>query len=167
MKPDYDLISYPFLNEDSKVVDHELLTDKLSATLGHILSQNTPLEKETCWLLERVLHLNGSLRGKMAISDTDIKEGLLMYHVLKDRNKGRVINFVYPTGSSVATLYHNARCEAKLVTRNLYLIENSGVIVPQILIDFSNLTANLLFAFAIETNRLENIDEIEFISKSY
>ena len=83
------------------------------------------------------------------------------------RNKGRVITFVYPTGSSVATLYHNARCEAKLVTRNLYLIENSGVVVPQILIDFSNLTANLLFAFAIETNRLENIDEIEFISKSY
>lgn len=167
MKQDYDLISYPFLNEDSKVVDHELLTDKLSATLGHILSQNTPLEKETWWLLERVLHLNGSLRGKMAISDTDIKEGLLMYHVLKDRNKGRVITFVYPTGSSVTTLYHNARCEAKLVTRNLYLIENSGVVVPQILIDFSNLTANLLFAFAIETNRLENIDEIEFISKSY
>jgi hypothetical protein len=36
-----------------------------------------------------------------------------------------------------------------------------------VLIDFSNLAANLLFAFAIETNRLENINEIEFISKSY
>lgn len=167
MTKNLDFIAYPFLSEDSQMVNHEILTDKLSSILGSIISMGTPLEKETWWIMNRVLHLNGSLRGKMAVSIDDISDGQTIYHVLRERNKDRLKGFIYPLGNIVSCQYHIARCEAKIVTRNLYLLQKSGIIVPQILIDLSNLIANILFAMSLEVNRLENINEIEFISKSY
>lgn len=165
MNGDYDFIAYPFLNDKNRMVDHEILTDKLSSNLGHIISMGTPLEKETWWLMDTVLHLNGSLRGKMAISLDDLRDGQTIYHVLKERNN--VAGFIYPVGTKLATQYHIARCEAKIVTRNLYLIRQSGIIVPDILLDISNLIANMLFVMSLETNRLEGFEEIAFESKSY
>ncbi|WP_422485957.1 hypothetical protein [Gudongella sp. DL1XJH-153] len=165
MNGNFDFIAYPFLNDKNKMVDHEILTDKLSSTLGHIISMGTPLEKETWWLMDKVLHLNGSLRGKLAISLDDLRDGQTIYHVLKDRHK--VAGFIYPVGNRLATQYHIARCEAKIVTRNLYLIQQSGIIVPEILLDISNLMANILFVMSLEVNRLEGFEEIPFESRSY
>lgn len=162
-----DLIAYPFLSEESSLVNHEILTDKLSSTLGYILSLNTPLEKETWWLMDKVLHLNASIRGKLAITEEDLNKGLAMYNLLKEKNASRINGFVYPTGHILACEYHKARCEAKIVTRNLYLLRQQGIEVPEICIDFANLTANILFVFSLEINRLNNIEEKPFKSKSY
>ncbi len=167
MKNNLDFIAYPFLNEDGPLVNHEILTDKLSSLLGSIISSGTPLEKETWWLMNRVLHVNGSIRGRMAISSDDLKDGQTMYHVLRERNKDRLKGFIYPLGNNISCQYHLARCEAKIVTRNLYLIQKSGIFVPQILIDLCNLIANILFVMSLEVNRIEEINEIQFISKSY
>ena len=38
MSQNWDLIAYPFLNEKGRLVDHEVLTDTLSSTLGMICS---------------------------------------------------------------------------------------------------------------------------------
>lgn len=162
-----DLIAYPFLSEESSLVNHEILTDKLSSLLGYILSLNTPLEKETWWLMDKILHLNASIRGKLAITEEDLKEGLTIYNSLKEKNASRISGFVYPTGHTIACEYHKARCEAKIVTRNLYLLRHQEVEVPEICIDFANLTANILFVFSLEINRLNNIEEKPFQSKSY
>ncbi|WP_194190724.1 hypothetical protein [Clostridium chrysemydis] len=167
MGKNIDLISYPFLNEDFGYVDHEVLTDSLSSFLGRILSKNTPLKEETFWLMDRVLHLNGSLRGKIAITEKDIKEGLDILNKYRDLNKDRISSFVYPTGHPLACEYHVARGEAKKVCRNLYRIKNSGLLVPEILIDFSNLITNILFVLSLEINRRNNVEEKIFISKSY
>lgn len=163
----WDLIAYPFLNETQKLVDHEVLTDTLSAKLGAIYASDTPLKEETWWLMDAILHVNGSLRGKLAISEVEINHGLLLLKKLKEKNGDRFSRFVYPTGHPIATEYHLARCMAKQVARNLYLLQHDGHEVPQLIIDFVNLSANLLFAFSVEVNRHFGIEEVEFISKSY
>ena len=139
MSQNWDLIAYPFLNEKGRLVDHEVLTDTLSSTLGMICSLSIPLKEETWWLMEMVLLVN----------------------------KERLNRFVYPTGHEVSSWYHIARCQAKQVFRNLYLLEQDGLDVPQLVIDFANLIANLLFAFSVEVNAVFEVDEVEFISKSY
>lgn len=167
MKKNIDLISYPFLAEDYGSVDHEVMSDYLSSVLGRILSFDTPLYDETFWLMEMSLHLNGSVRGKIAIEDKDIDKGLEIMDRLRELNKDRIHGFVMPTGTRLACEYHIARGEAKKVCRNLYYMRRKGIEVPEILIDFSNLMTNLLFMFSLEVNRQNNIDEIKFISKSY
>lgn len=162
-----DLIAYPFLSEESSLVNHEIITDKLASTLGYILSLDTPLKEETWWLMDRVLHLNGSVRGRLAITEEDITEGLKLYNNLKEKNLSRISGFVYPTGHIIACEYHMARGEAKIAARNLYLLRQRGIEVPEICIDFVNLATNLLFVFSLEVNRLNNIYEKPFISKSY
>lgn len=163
----FDLIAYPFLSEEKKLVDHEILTDELSSMLGYVLSLDTPLYEETFWLMDKVLHLNGSVRGKNAITEEDIAEGLRLYHHLKEKNKEKVNKFVYPIGHPVACQYHLARVKAKAVARQLYILRQEGIEVEQQLIDFANLVANLLFAFSIEVNSVFGIEEKEFVSKSY
>lgn len=167
MGKNIDFISYPFLKEDFGYVDHEVLTDSLSSFLGRVLSMDTPLKEETFWLMDKVLHLNGSLRGKVAITNDDIDEGLAILNKYRDLNKDRIKSFVYPTGHPLSCEYHVCRGEAKKVCRNLYNIKNSGKEVPEILLDFSNLITNILFVFSLEINRLNYIDEKVFVSKSY
>ena len=163
----WDLVSYPFLSETQKMVDHEVLTDQLASILGRIYAMPTPLKDETWWLMDRTLHLNGSVRGKNAITAKDIEEGLEMYQVLKQRNENRLTRFVYPVGHPIACEYHVARATAKKVVRNLHLMEHDGLEIDEQLIDFANLMANLLFAFSVDVNRHFDIEEIEFHSKSY
>ncbi|MGM9985976.1 MAG: hypothetical protein ACI35O_01990 [Bacillaceae bacterium] len=167
MKKNIDFISYPFLGEKKKLVDHEILTDELSSQLGYILSLETPLYDETFWVMDKVLHLNGSIRGKNAISEADIDYALQMYRELKERNKERLNGFVYPIGHPVACQYQLARCQAKKVVRNMHIIRQSGTEVDERLVDFANLLANLLFTFSLEVNRVNDVEEIPFISKSY
>ena len=163
----WDLIAYPFLNETERIVDHEVLTDALSAKLGAIYVLETPLKQETWWLMDAILHVNGSIRGKLAISEIEVTKGLALLNELKAKNGDRFSRFVYPTGHPIATEYHLARCMAKQVARNLYLLQHDGHEVPQVIIDFVNLSANLLFAFSVEVNRHFGVEEIEFTSKSY
>lgn len=167
MPKNIDLISYPFLNEDFGMVDHEVLSDFLSSVLGKILSMNTPLYDETFWLMEMSLHLNGSVRGKLAVTQQDIQKGLNILAKYKELNKDRLNGFVMPTGCPLACEYHIARGEAKKVCRNLYRVRNSGVLVDDILIDFTNLMTNILFVFSLEVNRLNGVSEMKFTSKSY
>lgn len=167
MKKNIDLISYPFLNEEFGCTDHEVLSDFLSSVLGRILAIGTPLYDETFWLMEMTLHLNGSVRGKLAITDKDIQKGLDLMKKYKELNQDRLNGFVLPTGCIVAAEYHVARGESKKVTRNLHLMKTKGIKVPEIVLDFANLMTNLLFVFSLEVNRLNGVEEIPFISKSY
>ncbi|MGL5649186.1 MAG: hypothetical protein ACRDDY_15190 [Clostridium sp.] len=162
-----DLISYPFLNENFGPVDHEVMTDYLSSILGRILSLDTPLYNETFWMMDRILHLNGSIRGKLAITQEDLDYGLNLIQKLKTLNKDRISSFVYPTGHPIACEYHVARGVSKQICRQLYLLKKANDNIPTILIDFSNLITNLLFVFSLEVNRQNNIEEKAFISKSY
>lgn len=167
MKKNMDFISYPFLGEKKRLVEHEMLTDELASRIGLVLSLKPHLYDETFWLMDKVYHLNGSIRGKQAIDESDLEYALQMYRGLKERNAERFKLFVYPTGHPIACQYHMARTQAKKVVRHLHILRQEGMEINQLFIDFANLVANILFGMAIETNRIQNIDEIEFISKSY
>lgn len=162
-----DFLSYPFLHEKERIVDHEVLTDELASYLGLILSKGTPLHDETYWLMDKVLHLNGSIRGENAISSSDTEQLLNFYHVLKENNAKRLDGFVYPIGHPVSCHYHVARGMSKRVTRNLYLIQQSHQRDFKHLLDFSHLMTNYLFTCSLEVNRLHHIEEVPFLSKSY
>ncbi|WP_430486071.1 hypothetical protein [Clostridium sp. B9] len=57
------------------------MTDHLSSFLGRILSMNTPLEEETFWIMNRVLHLNGSLNN-----GTEYRVEVIIF-MANDKNK--------------------------------------------------------------------------------
>lgn len=58
--------------------------NQLSSTFGMIFSLETPLKDETWSLMEMTLHLNESIRGRLAISEEDLVKGLDLLHDLKE-----------------------------------------------------------------------------------
>ncbi len=161
-------IAYPFLNEtNDNLVDHEVFTDYLASSLGALVRKDNPLSKETRILCEKVLHVNGSLRGKCAIFDEDLKELENMYERLELLNQDRLRMFTLPVGHELACEYHKVRGISKIACRNLYKLKNNGIEINEIIFKFLNLLTNLLYLFSLEINRIMEVEEVEFISKSY
>lgn len=161
-------IAYPFLNEENdNLVDHEILTDYLASSLGSLVYAENPLHKETKMICEKVLHLNGSLRGKCAINDDDIGELSSIYDELEKRNLDNLKMFTLPVGHKLACEYHKVRGLSKISCRNLYKLKNNGIEIDDNIFKFLNLLTNLLYLFSLEINRVNGVFETEFISKSY
>ena len=91
-KSTLDELCYPFIYEDSLLCDYEILTDDLTRMVGWaindlgVLRNSYPknddlknLEIELNWLLPICYHLNGSIRGNLAISDQDHQQLLNFY----------------------------------------------------------------------------------------
>ena len=166
MTKKYNCCSYPFLKETSLKCDYEIMTDELSSLLGLCDASCKHIE-ELGKLVEITYHLNGSVRGKNAIEETDldfIDRAHEKYHqILGEKTK----TFVLPKGCIGACHLHLARVKAKEVARLLYKIDREENKVDQILFDFVNLLSNTLFLMAIFENQEEGIDEVKFVSKSY
>ncbi|MGB1320952.1 MAG: ATP:cob(I)alamin adenosyltransferase [Vibrio gallaecicus] len=173
MKPvsrDWDEFCYPFIYEDSPICDFEILSDELCCRVGLVLTMS--LGEKVRDVLERlqpnIYHLNGSVRGKLAITESDLAELKADYHSIRDQLEGGFKGFVLPGGHEVSSELHLARCQAKKVVRALVMIEHSGKKSPApILFKYSNLIANTLYALASLTNHLHQVEEVEFVSKSY
>ncbi len=166
-----DEICYPFMSEESMLCDHEVLTDGLASYLGLILSiaQERKYPEKLCtdleWLTEMVLHLNGSLRGRLAIFKEDLDRLYEVYYYY--RNNIKVGGFTLPTGSYMSCQINIARHKAKEVVRLFNKINREETEVPQILFSFSNLLANLLFVLSCYVNDLDRMENKPFVSKSY
>lgn len=173
MKPvsrDWDEFCYPFIYEESPACDFEILSDELCCRIGLVLTMD--LEPQVRDVLTRlqpnVYHLNGSVRGKLAITELELSELKADYHAIRERLEGGFSGFVLPGGCRVASELHLARCQAKKVVRALVAIEHSGKKAPaDILFKYANLVANTLYALASLTNFIEGVEEVEFVSKSY
>lgn len=168
---DYDEISYPFMEEKGMFTDYEILTDGLSSYLGLLWSiaeeknYSNDLIKDMQWLTEQVLHMNGSLRGKLAIDDSKVDKLKNMYHNYKE--KINMKGFTLPTGSYLSSQMNIARYKAKEVVRLLNKIEQADNEVPKILFRFSNILANLLYAMSLYVNKIDGVKTFEFKSESY
>ncbi|NLS11704.1 ATP:cob(I)alamin adenosyltransferase [Vibrio sp. SM6] len=166
----YHEFCYPFIYEDSPVCDFEILADELCSRIGLLLTRELPANVGD--ILERlqpnVYHLNGSVRGKLAIDDAQFDELLSDYQWLRQELEGGFVGFVLPGGHPVAGELHLCRCNAKKIVRALVAIEHSGKKSPApILFRYANLLANVMYALASYTNRITKTKEVEFVSRSY
>ncbi|CAH0209296.1 hypothetical protein SRABI133_02117 [Peribacillus simplex] len=111
-------------------------------------------------------HLNGSVRGKLAITSDDLDRLSAIYDRYVAEVKDRIETFVLPQGSTAACTLHTCRSEAKKSVRALHKVSLEKEI-PGILFDYAHLLANVLFVMAVYVNKQQGIEEIPFISKSY
>ena len=125
----------------------------LAADLAHL----QPL----CW------HVNGSVRGKLAIVEDDMNWLHHRYDHYREEIDGMRQGFVLPRGSILTMQFHLARSSAKKTIRALVRLEEHGVNVPAILGRFCNLLCNLFFVIAGVINQREANTEPPFESKSY
>jgi len=169
LKQDKRYICYPFMRESASTVDFEIRTDSLTTRIGEALALTGDVEKvhaDLRYLQPLAYHLNGSVRGKLAITEEDLKHLSDLYDSYVEEVGELIEQFVLPQGSHAACVLHVCRSEAKKSVRALHKVSLERE-VPDILFDYANLLANVLFVMAVYTNKVSGVDEIPFISKSY
>ncbi|EHZ2655725.1 ATP:cob(I)alamin adenosyltransferase [Vibrio vulnificus] len=173
MKPvskQLDELCYPFIYEDNPVCDFEISADELCSRVGLLLTMDLPeLVRDVLTRVQpNIYHLNGSVRGKLAIDEAMIAELKQDYQTLRNELNGGFVGFVLPGGHAVSAQLHLCRCQAKKVVRALVAIEHAGKKSPEpILYRYANLIANVMYALASYTNAVYQVKETEFVSKSY
>lgn len=169
MKKDIRYICYPFMRESASTVDFEIRTDSLTTRIGEALAlvEDVPMVYEDLrYLQPMAYHLNGSVRGKIAVTEEDLALLSTMYDKYVAEVEEEISHFVLPQGTHAATVLHVCRSEAKKSVRALHKVSLERD-VPEHLMDYAGLLANLLFAMAVYVNKQHGVAEIPFISKSY
>lgn len=156
MKKDMRYLCYPFMRESASTVDFEIRTDSLTTRIIDDLRYLQPM----------VYHLNGSVRGKLAITEQDLAELSSLYDRYVAEVKEEIEQFVLPQGTHGACILHVCRSEAKKSVRALHHVTLERA-VPEHLMDYANLLANVFFVMAVYANKQHGVDEIPFVSKSY
>lgn len=164
-------LAYPFLydNGDDLRCDFEIFTDEISSTIGLLRSliKDQELRDELTKMNEIMYHLNPSLRTMVTVTEEELLwiEETTKSH--EEEIKDRVDKFVLPQGSSSASLAHIIRSKCKALVRLLHRHKEQGNNVDEILFDFANIFSGYFFILAIKLNKIENVDEIEFVSRNY
>jgi hypothetical protein len=101
MKPvsrDWDEFCYPFIYADNPACDFEIAADDLCCRIGLLLTLDIqPLTNDILQRLQpNVYHLNGSVRGKLAIDEYQLSELKADYRKLRDLLDGGFKGFVLP-----------------------------------------------------------------------
>lgn len=180
-KSTIDEICYPFIYEDSILCDYEILTDELTRMVGWVIAELEllqsqfpnhesleTLKKELIWIQPLCYHLNGSIRGKLAISQEDYDQLLSSYQTLKEQVTDRISGFVLPRGISPIGILNKCCSQCKKSIRLMVRIHNEGIEeVPEILPKFANVLCNYFFTATLVINKTTGHQEIPFESKSY
>ncbi|NVD08884.1 ATP:cob(I)alamin adenosyltransferase [Vibrio sp. JPW-9-11-11] len=167
---DHGEICYPFIYEQSPVCDFEIAADELCSRVGLVLTMALDdLARDILVRLQpNVYHLNGSVRGKLAIDESQLQELYLDYNTLREKLDGGFKGFVLPGGHPIAAELHLCRTQAKKIVRALVAVEHAGKKSPApILFRYANLLANVMYALASYTNHVHSVQETEFVSRSY
>ncbi len=168
MKKDMRYLCYPFMRESAATVDFEIRTDSLTTRIGEAIavSEIPEVIEDLRYLQPMVYHLNGSVRGKLAITEEDLADLSKLYDRYVAEVKEQIDQFVLPQGTHAAAILHVCRSEAKKSVRALHhvMLERD---VPEHLMDYTNLLANVFFVMAVYVNKQHGVEEIPFISKSY
>jgi cob(I)alamin adenosyltransferase len=176
MKPklskNIDEVCYPFMYEKSLKCDFEILTDELCRQIGGILAvmpaEFPELVAELEALQPLVYHLNGSIRGKCALAETDLTWLRECYVRHRDACEGAISGFVLPRGSEPVSQLNAASSGAKKAIRLMVrLHDEEGVEIPGVLHRFCNVLCNYLFTLTLVINKARGEKEIPFESESY
>lgn len=173
MKPSRNLdeVCYPFIHETSVLCDFEVITDELCGHIGaawsHLPASMLDIATDLDRLQPLAFHVNGSIRGRLAVTEDDItwlQSRLTHYRMeVVDRLKG----FVLPRGTPPVPQLHLARSAAKKAIRAMVRVEQEGKTVPDVLPRLCNLMCNFLFTLTLVINQRRGLDEVPFISESY
>ena len=171
MKKDARYSCYPFMREKVTTVDFEIRTDCLTTHVGVALAavkkESVEVVKEDLLeILPMAYHVNGSVRGKLAVTDEDLAWLSNRYDFYVSHVKDEIQNFVLPQGTEAAAALHLCRSEAKKSYRSLHKVSEERE-VPEILFNYLGLLANIFFVMAVYMNQQAGIAEIPFVSKSY
>ena len=126
LSPNRDEICYPYIYETSRLCDYEILTDDLCRQVGGILTLLPKkfldsLRPELEQLQPMLYHLNGSVRGRCAVSEEDHQWLLGCYRAHKEATADRLNGFVLPRGPVPVPQLNRASSDAKRVLRLLSL----------------------------------------------
>lgn len=171
VKKDMRYICYPFMREASCLVDFEIRTDSLTTSIGTVfptlVGDNVQIVREDLEKLHPMAyHVNGSVRGKLAVTEEDLQFLSDRYDFYVAHTKEQIDRFVLPQGVEAAARLHVCRSEAKKSFRALHKVSEERD-VPEILFDYLGLLANVFFVMAVYVNQMSGHEEIEFITKSY
>lgn len=166
-----DELCYPYIHDHGYLCDFEVTSDELCSQVGMILALLGDSHNDLVQDLERLQplcwHVNGSVRGRLAIFEEDMEWMHERYDHYRTEIDGQRAGFVLPRGSVLAMQLHLSRSSAKKAIRLMIRLEESDVQVPEILKRFCNLMCNLFFVLAGVINLREGAEEPSFVSKSY
>lgn len=160
------------MREKSSLVDYEIRTDSLTTRIGAVLPTLQGDELAAVVLEDlRIIHplayhVNGSVRGKLAITEQDLNWLSARYDFYVSHVEETIQQFLLPQGIESAASLHICRSEAKKSYRALHKVSEERE-VDEILFDFLGLLANVFFVMAVYMNKQHTHEEIPFISKSY
>lgn len=159
------------MREKVTTVDFEIRTDCLTTHVGVALvavkkEEVDVVKEDLLEILPMAYHVNGSVRGKLAVTDEDLAWLSNRYDFYVSHVKEEIQSFVLPQGTEAAAALHLCRSEAKKSYRSLHKVSEERE-VPEILFNYLGLLANVFFVMAVYMNRQAGIVEIPFISKSY
>lgn len=173
MKPtkDLDELCYSFIYDTSHLCDFEVATDELCGHIGAALSLLPPGMNDIAADLDRLqplaFHANGSVRGRLALEESDLAWLKGRLGAYRQESQGSVTGFILPRGDGPVPALHLGRSAAKKAIRALVRVEQEGRRIPMIVPRFCNLVCNFLFALTIVINRRCARVETPFVSKSY
>lgn len=166
-----DELCYPFIYEASPLCDFEVITDELCGHIGAAFSLTPPDMSDIASDLDRLqplaFHINGSIRGRLAIEEADIAwlQERLDHH--RAEIQGLINGFVLPRGQMPVPQLHLARSAAKKAIRLMVRLEQEGREVPMVLPRLCNLMCNFFFTLTLVVNKRRGHAETVFLSKSY
>ena len=173
LKPtkDRNELCYPYIYEDSYLCDYEVATDELCSLVGLILSilpsGLEDVKDDLEHLQPLMFHLNGSIRGRLAVTEDDLRWLHGRYDFYQTAVADRINGFVLPQGSMPVPYFNMARSAAKKAIRYMVRVDQEGIEVPDILHRYCNLLCNLFFVLTLYINQHAGFEETPFISKSY
>ena len=166
-----DEVCYPFIHEVSPLCDFEVLTDELCGNIGAALSMTSPamsdIRADLDALQPLAFHLNGSIRGRLAITESDLDWAKSRLDYYRDAGADQLNGFVLPRGEMPVPFLNLARSGAKKAIRQMVRLEESAIEVPAVLPRLCNTLCNLLFAMIVVINQRHGLPETLFTSKSY
>ncbi len=172
LSKNWDEVCYPFIHQTSYLCDFEVTTDELCALIGSAIAampddmQDMRQDLET--LQPLAFHINGSIRGRLAVTEDD-QQWLLgrLQHYRTEVGEREHI-FVLPRGTAPVPQLHQARSAAKKAIRCMVRVEEEGQkTVPDILPRMCNTLCNLFFLMTLAVNQRRGVEAVPFISKSY
>lgn len=173
MKPskNWDEVCYPFIHETAYLCDFEVVTDEWCTLIGMAYSATPPAFSDIAADLNHIqplaFHVNGSVRGKLAIEEADVQWVLQRMAHYRQELGEREHTFVLPRGTAPVPQLHQARSVAKKAIRALVRVEQEGREVPPVLPRLCNALCNLFFLMTLVVNLRRGVQEVPFVSKSY
>lgn len=168
---DIDEMSYPFIYEESALCDFEILTDELCTVTGLAVSACEDRDQDVRTILETLqpllFDLNGSVRGRCAITEESIDQCKQWLWQLRGEQPEKTKTFVLPRGQGVVVNLHYCRSLSKKATRALVRVDLEGIEVPPTLPRYCNVLTNLYFEMTQLINLRRGVIQPEYKSANY